>query len=471
MNTLELLTQKKDIDPNRVAIHTLGSSQKPVRFEALMQWSASAQIGLIKNAGLKTGDSVLIADRITPMLYASVMAVLGLGATVILVEPFLPVSEIETLIEGLKPKVFLASRLGMLWGLRVPAIRRIPHWIRPQTLDREKSTGFHVESVLPSHPGIITFTSGTTGKSKGVVRTHGALQTQNQVITKAGNLDQFKGPDLAIFANMVLANLAIGRGSVFIPPPGKGKLWGKELLQIPRLPKELLPETLTCGPAFLKSLLHFSEIQIPSLQSIHVGGALTDCWIFEEGFQRFADARWVHVYGSSEAEPVALSDARVAVRKSRSRGYFQALYVGEAIAEITPSIEEKGLWVKGPHVGAFYLFNEAENQAHKRKDADGSVWHFMGDRIVSDTEGWWLKGRAQQSLADFELEQKIYSRLQSSASFIHVEKENPSEKILVGEKIEKFPEVSQTLKRKIVRDRRHRARIDRVKTLGKRVNK
>ncbi|GIT51150.1 MAG: hypothetical protein Ct9H300mP15_13630 [Gemmatimonadota bacterium] len=59
-----------------------------------------------------------------------------------------------------------------------------------------------------------------------------------------------------------------------------------------------------------------------------IGGAQTDCWTLEHGFDRWPEARWTHVYGGSEVEPVACVDAREAVAKSRGRDRFQALFVG-----------------------------------------------------------------------------------------------------------------------------------------------
>lgn len=474
MNVLELLTEKKDLDLNRVAFAALGKLDRAATFGDLLGLAAGAQKTLREDAGLKPGDTVLVAALIGPALYASVMALLGLGVTVILVEPFLPVHEIDRLISRVKPKAFLASRMGMIWGFRTASIRKIPRWIRPESFRPAPAARFEVLSVDPSHPGTVAFSSGTTGGAKGVVRTHGGLQNQNRIITRAVNLDRYAGPDLTIFANLVLANLAIGRGSVFVPPPRGKRMWGAELLRLNDLPAALKPETLTSGPGFLKSLLAQSGVEIPTLRSVHIGGALTDCWIFEEGFRRFPDAGWTHVYGSSEAEPVALSDARVAVEKSRAQGYFQTLYVGDVIPDIRTSVEADGLWVAGPHVGPFYLENEAENLGNKRRDAEGTIWHFMGDRVGLDRSGAWFQGRSGQTAEDFKLEQAIYSKLESSASFVHRDPRSGGA-ILVGENLARraaeiraaFPAVSKVEERKIVRDRRHRARIDRKKTLGR----
>ncbi len=426
----------------------------------MKELAGAAQIQFQK-LGLKHGDSVLLADQISAPLYAAIMAVLGLGATVILVEPFLPVSEIDHIIQNLKPKVFVASTLGQLWGARVSSIRKIPNWIRAKALcSSNRTEKFRVESVSPDAAGIITFTSGTTGKSKGVVRTHAGLTAQNSAIRLAGNFEQYQKPDLAIFANLTLANLGMGRGTIFIPP----KWRPRDIARLNSLPDKWKPETLSGGPAFLNHFLN--QDVLPDLKSIHIGGALTDCSVFERGFKRFPNSRFYHVYGSSEAEPVSFSDARLAVEASRAKGYIQTLLLGNPIPEIKTRFEPEGLWVTGPHSCRLYIGNEEENKKTKLKDPDGTIWHFMGDRIKKEENGLWFAGRAQQSESDFKLEQQIYSFLGHTSCFLFREQDKL---VLSGENLkkrtaglhQKFPEIEKIQQKKIIRDRRHRARIDR----------
>ena len=458
MNTLSLLLER-DLPANQLAFFPLNG--KPTYFGEMNSKAIASQLKL-KKLGVNPGDSVLLADQISGDFYATVMAILAVGATVILVEPFLPVIEIDEIISKLKPKVMIASFLGRAWGMRAKAIRHIPHWISASSLCSGSAIGtLQTENVTPEFPGIITFTSGTTGKSKGVVRTHAGLTAQNKAIQSAAQFEQFKKPDLAIFANLVLANLGMGRGTIFVPPKWKSS----DLQKIDSLPADLQPETLSAGPAFFSKFLQ--EKKLPPLKSIHIGGALTDCSILEEGFLRFPESRFIHVYGSSEAEPVAHADARTAVLKSRERGFHQALFVGNPVPEVQVENSSEGLWVTGSHVCQYYIGNELENQKTKKRDSSGNVWHFMGDRVEQESQGFWYQGRSFQSPSEFLLEQKLYSFLGSSASFLF--KDSQGRLTLSGENLENrraeiiknFPEIQKIQQKKIVRDRRHRARIDR----------
>ncbi|HQK19473.1 MAG TPA: AMP-binding protein, partial [Polyangiaceae bacterium] len=314
---------------------------------------------------------------------------------------------------------------------------------------------------------LVAFTSGTTGQPKGVVRPQGYLIHQHDIYTRSLGLTHHEGPDLCIFANFVLANLASGRPSLLVSPR-----WSfKQLRAIDDLPDELQPRTLSCGPAFLAQILR--NARLDKLASVHVGGALSDVSLWENAFDKWPDTHFLHVYGSSEAEPVAVLDARKAVAVSRARGFHQVLCVGKPVDAIRSRLEPNSLWVTGPHVCRWYVGNDRENLVHKRVDEHGNVWHDMGDRIEVRDDLWWYAGRASQPAEDFSWEQSVYHELGHSRAFIH--RTNPGSVYLVGEGLRQNAErikqqyrgIDRLICCPIYRDRRHRARIDRRTTLRK----
>ncbi len=467
MNCIDVFIQQVKIKSKEMAIFI--PHQESTTFEELYNLSKKSQ-SFYRSFGILPGMSVLLLDNLSSRLYASIIGLLSMGVTVILVEPWMPIDHIQKAIQIAKPMAFISNKIGMLWGVRVEAIRQIPRWILASKMDSVSSfqSVLNIESVDPDLPGIISFTSGTTGKPKGVIRSQSYLVKQHEVLSQHLGSQKLQGPDLCIFANFVLSNLASGRGSIVVPPTWKQKV----LRELDQLPLKFRPESLTSGPGFLLKLLDNSLL--PSLRSIHIGGALTDCWIFEKGFRRWPDAYWEHIYGGSEVEPVTMVDARLAVKESRERNFFQTLFLGKNVPEISTQVELTGLWVAGPHVCPEYLGNSEENKAVKKKDESGILWHFMGDRILESENGWWYHGRSNQTPEDFLLEQRIYQKLQSSRSFIF-NSTSLSHKYLLGEEIlphkqdllAEFPELDGILEIQIYRDHRHRARLDRKKILEK----
>lgn len=477
-NCVELFLQQSREHPLRPAIWE--TSGRSVSFDELAYTAAAIQSDL-QAAGIGTGDEVLLFGRLGARLYATVIAILASGATVLFVEPWMPLSRIEHIITARRPRAFVTDWLGRLWAIRCRAIRAIPQWLglrpiisRPSTTS-QRHAELALAAVSAEQAGIITFTSGSTGRPKGVVRPHGYLNASLQILAKNLHLSpdphQVSCADLCIFANFTLANLGLGKPTLLL-----GSDWSPGTLRrIAELSGELAPATLTCGPAFLEALL-VSGVELPSLQHIHVGGALTDCALIERALERWPQAAIAHIYGSTEAEPVAVGPAREAVARSRAAGFQHMLWLGHPIPEIKlqTGVDNEGLWVSGPNVCPAYVMADANEAKNKRKDQQGRLWHAMGDRIQYDADGsLWYAGRSNQSADLFMLEEKLYAAAQASDGFVSVRPDGS--KVLVAARYSPLTRIAineygidQVVSvTKIHRDPRHRARIDRQTTLKK----
>ena len=457
---------------NRMAVWT--TRDGILTFAELGRMMASAQ-ALAHDDGLKAGDTALILDTPGPRLYAGILGMMGLGVAVVFVEPWLPVADIERVIARVAPKVFYGSLLARVWGARLREMRRIPRWRSIRCIGkREPTSPFIAADVDAESPGVITFTSGTTGTPKGIVRSHRYLAVTQDILTQGGAREQFDAPDLCIFPNLTLLHVGTGRGAVLVSTD-----WSAKALQrITELPVVLQPQSLSCGPAFLRRLstLAAGAPMMRSLKSINVGGAQTDCAIMERGMELWPDADWTHVYGGTEVEPVTFGDARESVKRSRERGYFQLLHLGRPIPQLRTENSAQGMWVSGPNVAPMYLDDHPDNKTMKRVDAEDRLWHCTGDRIECDADGWWYGGRASQPRQEFELEQRVYAHFRSSASFVR-RSAGDGQLTLFGERLptgaaavafqRSFPAILELREARIVRDRRHRARIDRRSTLKK----
>lgn len=468
MNCITRFTQCAKDHPRRMALWTV--KEGLTDFDQLLDLAAKAQ-AMFRRCGVGPGAPVVVAASPGPGLFAAICALLGLGAPIVLVEAWLGIGGIDHVIKTVNPRVFFTGFAGKLWGLCIPSVRSIPYWKTEADIHGQARAKFEIESMEPAAPAVIAFSSGTTGKPRGAIRTQGYLWEMHGILGAAERRGHRGGPDLAIFPNVALYHLGTGRGAVLVPSPWKPEL----LARIAQLPDALQPETLSCGPAFLKTLLRTPGFN--KLRELYVGGALCDRWIFEEAFERWKDAGITYVYGGSEAGPVALQDARVATRLSADRGYFQTLSIGRPVDMLRYELHADAVWVSGPNVCPEYVGDPSENTGIKRRDSDGRLWHCMGDRVCSDAEGWWYSGRQFQALEEFELEQGIYTLMQNSAAFVHRRKNG--ELHLLGDQVllhedrirRAFPQIAALHFAKIARDRRHRARIDRKASLPARFRK
>ena len=252
----------------------------------------------LRKEGMKPGDTILLQEFPGPRLYSLVIGILSLGATAILVEPWMPIQNIEKVINEVKPKLFFSGFIGKLWGLRVNGVRNIDRWIGPSLFKKPipPQNSFILENVEDNVPGIITFTTGTTGNPKGVVRNQGYLVHQHRILSKVLEIDKHKGTDLCVFANFVFLNLASGRPSLIMPM----KWTEKNFKKLDELPDDLRPETVTSGPSYLINLIKYAKL--PNLKGAHIGGALTDIWIFENAIKK-----WPKSSGLTSMEVVKLN--------------------------------------------------------------------------------------------------------------------------------------------------------------------
>ncbi len=467
MNAISLFGEKAALHPEKMAITDIHNGEWS--FQQIKDFSAKVQ-ALMKTHHIQKEDSVLLAIAPSPEMYAFVCAMLGLGVRIIFIEPWLKIERINEVILTIKPKVFISGPLGKIWGMRSKAIRQIPIWLSPHDAQRlPKSQEFIVKDLPPDHHAFVVFSSGTTGRPKGVIRTHEYLQKIVEIFINIEPED-FSTPDLAVFPNVALFHLATGRGSIVIPHK-----WSKKNIQklLPFI-RKYRPETMSTGPAFMKFIFdHNLTNDLSHFKRVVIGGALTDCWIMEKAIQDFPQARILHIYGGSEAEPIATADAKQVLKRSQEKGYFQVLCLGKPIEEIDFHFENEILWVRGPNVAGEYIGDPSQNKGIKKRDDKGQLWHCMGDRVLEEDGFFWIQGRENQNKDDFLLEQKIYSFLKSSQCFIT--RNNMGQRILIGDQVEQqrqqiqshFPEIQEISNHPIVRDRRHRSRIDRQKSLPK----
>lgn len=446
-------------------LKSLNDKKRVVSFKDLTDKALRARKFLVQK-GLQKGDVVLMFEAPSPNMYAMILAMLAMGIQIMLVEPWMPLKNINAIIEKTRPKGFMASFIGKAWGARSRGVRSIPIWFKSEGLEsvRVKAEEMPIENMEEEDRAILTFTSGTSGAPKGVHRKHRYLI--DQALTLQNHLPPLTDKlDLTVFTNVALLNLGMGKGSLLMP----ARWPEKAIKDLDSLPEKFRPDTLACGPGFLRKLL--KNAKAPYLTHLHFGGALADIALYKEALKNWPNATLEHIYGSSEAEPVALSDLKQAVNESEKAGSFQVVYLGRPVPEIQIKQMQNSLWVSGVHVSPLYEGDDAANLKNKKTDPEGKVWHNMGDHIDIKDEALWYAGRDFQRKEDFALEQKIYHELGHSKAFISylngklqlVGEVNKAQASVLSQKYA----LDSVKKAKIVRDPRHRARIDRKKTMKK----
>ena len=421
MNLVERLVERAAQHPGQGAlVEGSGMRRRVLRYSELEQRVAAGAGGLREN-GIGPGDSVLFLHPVSLDLYVALLAVFRVGACAIFIDPSARRDVVRSAVCRIAPKGFFASPKAHLWRLIHPPVRRLPchfttvPWI-PGIRWPDSGKESEIVPCEPEVPALITFTSGSTGEPKAVVRTHGFLQAQYEVLQSSIALEEGE-IDLVTLPVFALANLAAGVTSVLadtnLAKPGE--------VHARRVGEQLASEGVTrcaASPAFFQSLLE-AGVVLDRFRKIYTGGAP----VFPHLLERLASAaplaRVEAVYGSSEAEPISHVERRE-VRESDREAMCagRGLLVGRPVPEIrlavipntwgnpVPGRSEdafKGMClppgapgeivVSGRHVLQGYLDGRGDEETKFR--VGETVWHRTGDAGWMDSSGrLWLLGRA-----------------------------------------------------------------------------
>jgi len=246
--------------------------------------ATSAQIAALLAAyGLRKGHTMLMFSPMAMELYAVLLAAFRLGIVAMFLDPAVGREHIARCCAMQPPDAFLGSRKAHLLRLLVPAVRRIPRhlvvggWV-PGAIDlaraRHLTAHQHIEPCRAEDPALITFTSGSTGQPKGIVRSHGFLLAQHRVLAKA--LDYAPGQsDLTTLPIFLLANLASGLTSI-IPDADLRRPGAIDPVPVMQQIATFKPQRTGAAPAFIERLCQYCEqhqSDFGSLQKVYVGGA------------------------------------------------------------------------------------------------------------------------------------------------------------------------------------------------------
>ncbi|MFN0130382.1 MAG: AMP-binding protein [Verrucomicrobiales bacterium] len=433
MNIADLLTARASTDGDSLAvIDDTDAAHHSLTF-GQFERAATRIAAYLHTLRLRTGDRVLVLQPLSLELCLILVAILRAGLVAVFVDPSAGLSHLDSCCRTSQPRAFIGSRRAHLLRLLSPGLRRIPMKWRGDSLVHRALTesGGDPESFtrpdLPATaPALVRFTSGSTGVPKAAVRSHGFLLAQLRAIKVHLHLEHGQ-TDLITMPMFMLPNLAAGITSVLpaadIRAPGR--IDAKSFI---RQIHERRPDRLTASPALLQRLVEFAHTHTQSassLRRIDTGGAPVHPRLLDH-LQPFApNATVTAVYGSTEAEPIALLPAESITATDRQRMASGAgLLAGRPVPDIeirmfrvrlepparrlsadefealSVSPGQPGeIVVHGPHVHPGDTDNPAAEPT--KLFVGKTVWHRTGDVGRLEADGrLWLLGRSSARLDD-----------------------------------------------------------------------
>jgi fatty-acyl-CoA synthase len=384
------------LSPDRVAVEfedtALTFAQFAEKVEALSAWLA--------HSGVRAGDRVAYWGANHAALLETLFATTRIGAVCVLVNARLAPGEAQYILQDsgasvlffgqdqAEPVTMIADRIPAGVLVDVDGTGTGPSYAQLPAADPvpEARCGF-------DDPAVLMYTSGTTGRPKGAVLSHGNLFFNDVNILIEDDIR----PDEVCLAAAPLFHIA-GLNGLVLPAFLKG---GTIVIHRRVDPEQIFSAlqdrgvtSLFAVPAMLDALAHhrlFTTTDLSALRTIVVGGAPVPERILRDWAGRGVSVQ--QGYGLTETAPAVLKlPAEDGIRKAGSAGKPQFLVDVRLVAPngAPASPGEIGeIQTVGPNVIREYW---QRPEATATAFADG--WFRTGDAAVQDEEGYyWIRDR------------------------------------------------------------------------------
>ena len=449
--------------------------------------------------GFKKGNKIVVFVPISIEFYLILTAIFKMGLQAVFIDPYAGIEHINKCCEMISPDGIIGNGKTLLKGFFLKGIRKIGKKINyikmlehsEKLLIYEKNKNqktIQNEKIDGSTPALISFTSGSTGFPKIIMRTHEFLLGQHNVLEK--NLKFEK--ETAVYSSFpifLLSHMATGT-TTFIPDLNWRKPVESDFRNIVKQITENNIQNIILPPAIFENIVKFckdEKIMLENVQKVYTGGAPVFYSLMKNIKEVFANAKIIALYGASEAEPISvLNFEDITEEDIENMKNGDGLLAGKIVNEIELKIEElektpkknkiseiKGeILVRGENVVDGYLNIE--------KNSDEN-WHRTGDMGYINKKGQLiLLGRVKGRI---QLGEKIYYpfAVETAFSFCKILKKsvltskngklyllverNPEYKGNLSENIEiielkkKF-EIFKIIETEIPMDKRHNSKTD-----------
>lgn len=365
-----------------------GKAARVVSFSRLVG-RAAGYAARLRAEGVQPGARVLVLMRPDEDLYSLVLAILGSGMTLIVVDGRAGARRLIGLLDDAGPDIVIASQALMRWWPLIPVLRRarrftvggsVPGAKRIAPMPNKSPAWLQADASSRSAASVVSFSSGNTGRAKAVVRTHDVLIAQHHAIAAAVPLDRTE-VNLPGFPLATLHNLCCGVTSV-IPSADLRSMVDADPAAVVALIERFGVTSLSGAPAYIGRLARCVISRGTPLRAIRrltVGGGPVGRALCADIRRAFPAAEAHVLYGATECEPIAsVSIDEVAV--ARGEGFLvgrPAEGTDVCLRAASGSGATMGeVVVRGPQVSS------------------AETWHRTGDLARFDVSGrLWLLGR------------------------------------------------------------------------------
>ena len=404
----------------------------------------------LEKQGIKKGNKILVLVPMSIELYVTLFAIWSMGATACFMDAgFIKngmknneFKEIDCVI-GISKYILYSNinkNLRKLRKINVNVINKL-----------ENNSELEIENLEGDFSAILTYTSGTTGKSKTASRSHEFLLYQGEILE---NCLDYEASDIELSSIPIFTLSNINAGITTVIADAKFSNLG--LSNPYNLVKQIKNKSINrimAAPGLLNVITQHclkNNIKIDSVEKIFTGGGAVFLDLIDNLKKVFPNAKIVTAYGSTEAEPIAklkindMTQDDIEKTKNGSGilagniiGVEDCKIIKTGITEIGDITEEQfeelqtdgigEIVVTGKNVLKGYVNGIGDKE--NKFSVNGIKYHRTGDLGMFDNDNrLWLQGRIKEPF--LAIEAALHSKLKIGKTAIF---ENNGQIILVLE--------------------------------------
>ena len=303
--------------------------------------------------GFEKGNKIVVFVPIGIEFYLILTAIFKMGLQAVFIDPYAGIEHINKCCEMISPDGIIGSRKTLLKGFFLKGIRKIgkkisyikmmEHSEKLSIYEKNKNQKkIQNEKIDGNTPALISFTSGSTGFPKIIMRTHEFLLGQHNVLEK--NLKFEK--ETAVYSSFpifLLSHMATGT-TTFIPDLNWRKPVESDFGNIVKQITENNIQNIILPPAIFENIVKFckdEKIMLENVQKVYTGGAPVFYSLMKNIKEVFTNAKIIALYGASEAEPISvLNFENITEEDIENMKNGDGLLAGKIVNEIELKIEE-----------------------------------------------------------------------------------------------------------------------------------
>jgi long-chain acyl-CoA synthetase len=361
--------------------------------------------------GMKRGSNIILFLMNHPLIYPVFGGIFRTGGTAIPVMFLLTAQEIRYILIDSRAEGIITDLLNLAkireasqgldhlkWVIVLGGednLQSTPPEYALEPLLKEEKTG-NFPNIAGDDVALMMYTSGTTGKPKGVMLTHDNLYAQGLASLEAGELDKWEGPYISMSAMPMAHIFGVGVmvGGYMTPKEiieagsyGVQMAWF-ETEQFMSLIQEHRCNVMPAVPTMLSLILNHPKVDqydLSSLKEVVCGASPLPEEVARSFGERY-DCRVREIYGLTEAAGLGSANRRSKAYKPGSAGlayYNVELKIFDGQDNPLPPRESGEIVLKGPSVMKGYY-----NLPDKTAEAMKSGWLHTGDVGYLDEEGY-----------------------------------------------------------------------------------